>query len=167
MKIGRLQIETEVNKMRRVWLAVVILVGSIVLGGLWLVPGFVGAHTGGKGMMEPGMMGYGMMGSGMMGSGHNIPDECAEMMNKYGYHLYPSSPGSQKPQTGKTLTQEDAVSIVQNYLNHTRNPNLTIGKVESEEDGDYLVEIVTNNGSLVDKLEVNQLSGWIHSIYSE
>ena len=148
--------------MRRVWLAVVILAGSILIGGLWFVPGLVGAHTGGGGMMGPGMMG-----PGMMGPGQNIFEECTEMMSRYGYNRYPSSPKSQKPQTEKAITQEDAISIVQNYLNQTRNPNLTIGEVGSEEDGDYLVEIVTKDGSLVDKLEVNRLSGRIHSIYSE
>ena len=148
---------SDVTRMRRVWLAVVILAGSILIGGLWFVPGLLGAHTGGGGMTGP----------GMMGPGQNMFEECTEMMSRYGYHQYPDSPQSQKPQTGKALTQEDAISIVQNYLNQTRNPNLIIGEVEIEEGGDYLVEIVTKDGSLADKLEVDRLSGWIHSIYSE
>jgi hypothetical protein len=143
--------------MRRVWFAIAILAGSILIGGLWFVPGLVGAHTGGGGMMGPGMMGY----------GHGFFDECAKMMSRYGYRQYPGSPESQKLETRKALTQEDAVSIVQNYLDHTTNPNLKVGEVENEEDGDYLVEIVTKDGSLVDKLEVNRLTGWIHSIYGE
>jgi len=147
---------SDVNRMRRVWLAIAILAGSILIGGLWFVPGPLGAHTGGGGMMGPGMMGPGMMGPGMMGPGQNMFEECTEMMSRYGYHQYPSSPKSQKPQTGKALTQEDAISIVQNYLNQTRNPNLTIGGVESEEDGDYVIEIVTKDGSLVDKLKEAQ-----------
>ncbi len=148
--------------MRRIWLAVLILAGSTLIGGLWFVPGLVGAHTGGGGMM-----GSGMMGPGMMGPGQNISEECTEMMSRYGYHQYLDSPQSQKSQTEKALTQEDAISVVQNYLNRTRNPNLIIGEVESEEGGDYVIEIVTKDGSLVDKLEVDRLSGWIHSIYSE
>jgi len=158
--------------MRKVWLVVAILAGSILIGGLMFVPGLVGAHTGGGGMMGPGMMGYGMMGRGMMGynmmgHGGDFPDECDEMMSKYGYRQYPGSPERKESQTREALTQEDAISIVQNYLNQTRNPNLIIGEVEIEEHGDYLVEIVTKDGSLVDKLEVGRLSGWIHSIYSE
>ncbi len=148
--------------MRRIWFIAAVLGTSILIGGLMFAPGLVGAHTGGGDMMGPGIMRY-----GMMGHGHGFPDECAEMMGKYGYRRYPGFPESQKLETGKALAQEDAVSIVQNYLSQTRNPNLTIGEVEGEEDGDYLVEIVTKDGSLVDKLEVNRLSGGIHSIYGE
>ena len=123
-------------------------------------------------MMGPGMMGYGMMGRGMMGynmmgQGGDFPDECEEMMSKYGYRQHPGSPESKESQTREALTQEDAVSIVQNYLVQTGNPNLTIGEVAIEEGWDYLVEIVTRDGSLVDKLEVDRLSGWTHSVYSE
>lgn len=72
-----------------------------------------------------------------------------------------------KQQAGEALTQEDAVSIVEGYLKKINNPNLKVGEVEQTADEDYLVEIVTKDGSLVDKLEVNRLSGWIHSIYAE
>ena len=107
-------------------------------------------------MMGQGRMGGGMMGYGMMGHGGDFPDECEEMMGKYGYR-----------QSSEALTSEDAVSRVQNYLDQTRNPNLKIGEIGNDENGDYLVEIITKDGSLVDKLEVNQLTGWIHSIYGE
>jgi hypothetical protein len=72
-----------------------------------------------------------------------------------------------KQQAGEALTQEDAVSIVEGHLKKINNPNLKVGEVERTADEDYLVEIVTRDGSLVDKLEVNRLSGWIHSIYAE
>ncbi len=126
----------------------VFAVGSIIIGGLWFVPGLAGAHTS-RG---------GMMGMGMMGQEEDMFEECEEMMEWVAEH---------KQQAGEALTQEDAVSIVENYLQETRNPNLTIGEIETGEDGDYLVEIVTKDGSLVDKLEVDRLMGWIHSIYAE
>jgi len=144
--------------MKKIWVTIAIVAGSILIGGLWFVPGLVGAHTSGGGMMGTGMMGQGMMGYGMMGQEQNMFEECEEMMEWM---------TDRKPQAGKALTQEDAISIVENYLDQTRNPNLTIGEVEGEEDGDYLVEIVTKDGSLVDKLEVNRLTGWIRSIYPE
>lgn len=165
--------------MRKVWLAVVLVAEGILIGGLWFVPTLVGAHMGGGGMM--GMMGPGMMmGLGMMGwsqqelgyggypNWQEMLQECEEMMGQmmdHGYSRY-APPKSEKQQTGKALTKEDVTSIVQNYLNRTKNPNLKIGKVEKKEDGNYLVEIVTKDGSLVDKLEVNQFTGWMRSIYS-
>ncbi len=126
-------------------------------------PGLVGAHTSTGGVMKQGMMGYGMMGQGMMGYGmmgqeQNMFEECEEMMEWV---------TDGKPQPGKALTQEDAASIVEDYLKEINNPNLKVGEVERTADEDYLVEIVTKDGSLVDKLEVNRLSGWIHSIYAE
>ncbi len=44
------------------------------------------------------------------------------------------------------------------------NPNLKVGKVR-EKDGAYEVEIVTKEGSLVDKLQVNKQTGWFRSTY--
>lgn len=108
--------------------------------------------------MGTGMMGQGMMGYGMMGQEQNMFEECEEMMEVV---------TDRKPQAGKTLIQEDAVSIVEDYLKKTNNPNLKVGEVERTADENYLVEIVTKEGSLVDKLEVNRLTGWVRSIYPE
>ena len=57
--------------------------------------------------------------------------------------------------------------MAQNYLAQVRNPNLTLGKTKTKQDGDYLVEIVTKDGVLVDKLEVNHVTDWFHSGYPE
>ena len=139
--------------MKKIWVTITIVAGSILIGGLWFVPGLSGAHTN-----EGGMMGRGMMGYGMMGQEQNMLEECEEMMEGV---------TDGKQQAGEALTQEDAVSIVEDYLKKINNPNLKVGEVEKTADEDYLVEIVTKDGSLVDKLEVNRLSGWIHSIYAE
>ncbi len=139
--------------MKKIWVTITIVAGSILIGGLWFVPGLSGAHTN-----EGGMMGRGMMGYGMMGQEQNMLEECEEMMEGV---------TDGKQQAGGALTQEDAVSIVEDYLKKINNPNLKVGEVEKTADEDYLVEIVTKDGSLVDKLEVNRLSGWIHSIYAE
>ncbi len=144
--------------MKKIWITITIVAGSILIAGLWFVPGLAGAHTNLGGMMGMGMMGRGMMGYGMMGQEQNMIEECEEMMEGV---------TDGKLQTGEALTQEDAVSIVEGYLKKINNPNLKVGEVEQTADEDYLVEIVTRDGSLVDKLEVNRLSGWIHSIYAE
>lgn len=139
--------------MKKIWITVAIVAGSILIGGLMFAPGLVGAHTSTGGVMKQGMMGY-----GMMGQEQNMFEECEEMMEWV---------TGGKPQAGEALTQEDAASIVEDYLEEINNPNLKVGEVERTADEDYLVEIVTKDGSLVDKLEVNRLSGWIHSIYAE
>ncbi|TET48546.1 hypothetical protein E3J59_00465 [Candidatus Aerophobetes bacterium] len=144
--------------MKKIWITITIVAGSILIAGLWFVPGLAGAHTNLGGMMGTGMMGRGMMGYGMMGQEQNMFEECEEMMEGV---------TDGKQQAGEALTQEDAVSIVEGYLKKINNPNLKVGEVEQTADEDYLVEIVTKDGSLVDKLEVNRLSGWIHSIYAE
>jgi len=146
--------------MRRVWLAAAVVAGAILVGGLWFTPGFIGAHTGEGGMMGPGMMGQGQQSPGYGGYSNwqTMDEKCEEMMERM---------MGQWQQTTKALTSEDAVSIAQNYLSQTNNPNLTVGTVETREDGDYLVEILTKDSSLVDKLEINHFTGWFHSVYAE
>jgi hypothetical protein len=110
---------------------------ALGMGGYGMGPGM---------MMGGGMMGgrgYGM-GPGMMGPG-------------YGY-----GPQYQQPQ--KPLEEKDAKAILENYLRGTRNPNLKLGKIT--EQGNYFeAEIVTKEGSLVDKILVDRYTGWIRSVY--
>lgn len=116
----------------------------------WYCP-YCGSYQSGYGM-GPGMMGYGMgpgmmrygMGPGMMGPG-------------YGYNRQYRQP--QEP-----IKEKDAKWIVGNYLKSTRNPNLKMGKIKDEGSA-FEVDIVTKNGSLVDKILVNKDTGWIRSVY--
>ncbi|MFQ5835100.1 MAG: hypothetical protein ACE5HR_04170 [bacterium] len=157
--------------MKKLWIPIVAVLVGLGLGATLLSLKPLSAHGGGMGMMGPGMMG-GMMGWGSWRGGsqqgpgssgypnwQNMHEECEEMMDRYGY------PRDRQQQTGKTLTQEDAVSIVQNYLTGTGNPNLKIGRVEKQEDGSYLVEIMTKEGSLVDKIVVDSKTGRFTSLY--
>ena len=62
----------------------------------------------------------------------------------------------------KTPLNEDGVrTVVENYLQSTRNPNLKLGKI-TEQDNAFEAEIVTKQGSLVDKLLVDKSTGWMH-----
>jgi len=65
-------------------------------------------------------------------------------------------------QPGKPLSADQAKAMVEQQL--SGNPNLKVGKV-TEKDGAYEVEIVTKEGSLVDKLQVNKQTGWFRSTY--
>ena len=169
--------------MRKVGVAVALLAGGILLEGLWFTPGSIGANMGTGDMMGSDMMVSGMMGSDMMhgdhggswkqrGSGYgdslswqDMPGECRQMMGRDHDSRHGSTAENETEHAEKAFSQEDVVSIVRGYLIRTKNPNLKIGTIESTEDGDYLVEIVTKDDSLVDKLEVDQFTGWFHSIY--
>jgi hypothetical protein len=63
---------------------------------------------------------------------------------------------------GQPLTADQAKTMVEQNI--ADNPNLKSGKV-SERDGVYEVEVVTKNGSLVDKVQVNRQTGWFRSAY--
>lgn len=88
----------------------------------------------GQGMMGPGMMGPGMMGRGM------------------------------DPRTGpparQALSTDDVKRIMEQRLAWGGNPNIRLGTVEEKGDDTIVAEIVTLDGSLVQRLEVHRLTGW-------
>ena len=128
--------------------------------------------------MGPGR-GYGMMGRGygmgngmMMGRGNGIGPG---MMGR-GYGMGPGYGRGQgsmgrAPEQGETgpisgrletpLKEDGARSTVENYLQSTRNPNLKLGKITEQGDA-FEAEIVTKDGSLVDKLLIEKSTGWMH-----
>jgi hypothetical protein len=121
--------------------------------GRWMGPGMMGGY-GGYGM-GPGMMGgyggYGM-GPGMMWGGGP----------GYGPH-YPQQ-YQQYPQLQKPLDEKDAKEIAENYLRNMRNPNLKLGKMKDAGSA-FEAEIVTKDNSLVDKLLIDKVTGWMRSAY--
>lgn len=72
--------------------------------------------------------------------------------------------GPQAPvaKPGQPLSADQAKSLVEQHI--SGNPNLKAGKV-TEKDGNYEVDIVTKDGSLVDKVQVNKQTGWFRSTY--
>ena len=108
-----------------------------------------GGYGMGPGMMYPryGYGGYGV-GPGMMG---------------YGYGMGPGYGGRYR-QSEKPLDKDQAKEEVEDYLNAARNPNLKIGEIQ-EKGNDYEVNIVTKDGSLVNKLLVNKDTGWMRPAY--
>jgi hypothetical protein len=68
-------------------------------------------------------------------------------------------PGSNRLET--PLQEGGARAVVENYLQSTRNPNLKLGKITEQGDA-FEAEIVTKEGSLVDKLLVDKSTGWMH-----
>jgi len=126
-------------------------------------PGMMGPGYGYGYGMGPGMMGGGYGGYGMMGSGYGMGP--GMMGPGYGYGYGPQyGYGQQYRQPSTPLSEDQAKQEVENYLSATRNPNLKMGKIE-DKDYDYEVNIVTKDGSLVNKILVNKDTGWMRSAY--
>ncbi len=70
--------------------------------------------------------------------------------------------GSPVAKPGQPLTADQAKALVKKEIG--KNPNLKAGKV-TEKGGNYEVEVVTKEGSLVDKIEVNKQNGSFRSAY--
>jgi len=85
------------------------------------------------------MMGQGMMGQGMTGQGMMQP-----------------------------LRQDRTTAEVQHMLGHQLawqgNPNLKLGPVAEKDDDTIVADIVTQDGSLVQKLEIDRHTGWMHAV---
>jgi hypothetical protein len=92
----------------------------------------------GPGMMDPCMMGQGMMGQGM-------------------------GPGAMQP-LARDLETSDVERMMNSWLAWQRNPNLKLGGIEARDEYIFVVEIVTQNGSLVQRYEVNRQTGWMRPL---
>jgi hypothetical protein len=128
--------------------------------GGWYCP-YCGQYVGPRGGygMGPGG-GYGM-GPGMMGPGYGMGP--GMMGPHYGPQYGPQYP-PQYQQPRKPMEEKDAKAMLENYLASMRNPNLKLGKVEDKGNA-FEGEIVTKDGSLVDKILVDKYTGWMRSVY--
>jgi hypothetical protein len=132
--------------------------------GQGMAPGMMGPGMMGPGMMGP-MMGPGMMGPGMMGQGTwpgmmmgMGPGMMGRGMMGPGMMGQGMGPG---PMTA--LPQDLSVENVRHMLEHQLawqgNPNLKLGKVEEKDEDTILAEIVTQDGSLVQRLQIDRHTG--------
>ena len=114
------------------------------------------SQDGGQGQMP--MMGQGMMGHGMMSQGYQgqMPMMGHGMMGDYGY-------GQMQP-LRRDLTNDEVKHMMEHRVDWAGNPNLKVGKV-TEKDADTIVsEIVTKDGSLVQKIEVDRHTGRMKAV---
>lgn len=89
--------------------------------------------------MDCGMTGQGM-GPGMMRQG--------------------MGPGTMQP-PARDLETPDVERMMSSWLAWQRNPNLKLGKIEAKDNYIIVAEIVTKDGSLVQRYEVNRQTGWM------
>jgi len=90
-------------------------------------------------MMGQGYMGQGYMGQGMMGQGMMQP-------------------------LRQDLTTADVQHMLGHQLAWQGNPNIKLGPVEEKDDDTITADIVTQDGSLVQKLEIDRHTGWMHPV---
>ena len=165
--------------MKRKTLAVTAAAAVVALGvAAVAVPTF--AHGPGGGYFQGGQGGYGMMGGpqgGMMGGGHMGPG----MMGPGGYgggHGRGMGPGGYGGQGwgggmfgrgagdcpgqaafGGELSVDTVTAMIERRLGHWGNDRIKVGQVVEQEDGSIVAEIVTQDGSLVEKLAFDPKTG--------
>lgn len=127
-------------------------------------PGMTGPHMGhgmmgygmGPGMMGPGMMdrriGHGMMGQGMMRGG------MGPMLMQRGM-----GPETMQP-LRSDLSADEVKHMIGHRLSWMGNPNIKLGTVEEKDADTIIAEIVTEDGSLVQSLEVDRHTGWMQPV---
>ena len=103
-----------------------------------------------QGYMGPGMQGQGMQGPGMQGQGMQGQGMGPGMMN-----------GQGQSQGQPALSTEEVTRMMEQRLAWMGNPNVKLGKVEAKDDDTIIAEIVTKDGSLVQKLAINRHTGWM------
>lgn len=127
-------------------------------------PGMMGPHHGHGQQMGHGMMGQDMgpgmksegMGHGMMGQG--IGQGMGPMMGHGRGH------GMMRP-LPQDLSAEDVKHMMEHRLAWNGNPNVKVGKVEEKDNDTIVAEIVTQDGSLVDRLEVDRHTGQMRRVH--
>ena len=109
--------------------------------------------------MCPGMMGQ--MGPGMMGPGYGMGQGMSPGMMGQGQ----MGPGMRGQGMMQPLRQDLSAADVQHMMEHRLawqgNPNVKVGTVEEKDDDTIVAEIVTQDGSLVQRLQVDRHTGWM------
>jgi hypothetical protein len=69
------------------------------------------------------------------------------------------------PGAMQSLPQDLSAAQVEHMLQHqiawSGNPNLRVGPVEERDDDTIVADIVTKDGSLVQRLEIDRHTGWM------
>ena len=115
-----------------------------------------GPESQGSGLGQMPMMGQGMVGQGhmpMMGQGMTgqMP-----MMGGCGY-------GQMQP-LRRDLTTDEVKHMMEHRVDWAGNPNLKVGKITEKDTDTIITEIVTKDGSLVRKIEVDLHTGRMQAV---
>lgn len=119
------------------------------------------------GMLAPGMMGQGMMGGGMteMGAMQMGPMMMHGPHGQMGAHALGPGALYGMPHGAPTeMTSARVEAYLSHMLERHHNPRLAIGDIAQAEDGSIIAEIVTVDGSLVQRLAFNRFPGLFRQI---
>jgi len=131
-------------------------------GGMMMCPmmaGMTGMHPGMMGM-HPGMMPMAPGAMGMMGPHITGPGKGTGMMEMGRGHGM-MGPGFGVVRPIQHLSVDDVRHHVEHRLEWMGNPRLQVGDVTETDEGTIVAEIVTVDGSLVDRLSVDRHTGMI------
>lgn len=112
--------------------------------------------------MRPGIGGHGMMGSRMMGPGMMDPGTHGQYMMGPGYGMGYGMmrPGSSlQVVPGTDLSADDVRHFLEHRLEWHGNKRVKVGDVKETDDSTIVAEIVTVDGSLVQRLKVDRHTG--------
>jgi hypothetical protein len=154
-------------------------------------PGMMGPGMMGSGMMGPGMMGPGMMGPGMMGQGMapgmmgQAPAMMGPGMMGQGMHpgmmgpgmmgqgMHPGMMGQGTMGPGMQglrvvpmmhLSTDDVRQFLQRHISAHGLTRLEVGEVTQSDDETITADIVTREGSLALRLEIDAYTGFVKSV---
>ena len=108
-----------------------------------------------EGMMGPGMMGGGMMGGDMMGRGMTGGGMMGgDMMGR----------GMMGGPAGEALTPDVVRQRLSRFIEWQGNSRLKVGEVAETQNNTIIAEIVTQDDSLVERLEIDPATGWMRRL---
>lgn len=118
------------------------------------------------------MMGHGQSMGPMMGQQGQMPMMGQSMMG-HGQSMGPMMGHGMRqgmgPGTMQPLRQDLTVAEVEHIIGHRLawqgNPNVKVGTVKAKDDDTIVAEIVTQDGSLVQRLEVDRHTGSMHPVH--
>jgi hypothetical protein len=64
---------------------------------------------------------------------------------------------------GQPVTMEQAKQMLENYVSYKKDPNLKVGEVSDKGDV-FEATVVTKDGALVEKIQVNKKTGWFRNV---
>jgi len=151
------------------YLAASAVIGAIGFSITAMAHGSGGASSNSLPMMDQGMMGHHMHGTGhghgMRGHGMMPHGGMMGQNGGMGSGMMGRGFGRHMMQPYRTdLSADDARHMMEHRLEWQGYTNLKLGKVEESDDDTILVEIVTKDDSLVQRLKIDRHTGMMESV---